>query len=339
MKTSTYRILRIGGTFAIAGFIVYLLVDSIAGGEQFISVIETANWLHLWSALVMWAVFMLLAAVRWQVIIKAMGHTVGLKPLLGAVFATAPLALVAPARSSDFLRAAVIKDKMPLWSATGSILAKKFIDLQVLLIISIAGGCLTGFYALATSIGAVSIGLWLVLIAAHLKKDWISNLPFISKFPEKLDQIYLAFAQLKDKPAYLAVACGWTVLTWLLAVAILVQVGQIFSANISFVHAFTFWPISVVIGLLPITPAGMGTRDSAFLALLKVGPGLAGVKEASIIAATFGYWIMLAALPAIVGLPVMSAYAIGLSSSKNSEPKPPEVQTSIPTDKSASPDG
>jgi uncharacterized membrane protein YbhN (UPF0104 family) len=67
--------------------------------------------------------------------------------------------------------------------------------------------------------------------------------------------------------------------------------------------------VAILAGLLPVTLGGLGTRDAAFIYLLRTVAGRAA--GASVLAATIGYSAVAMWSFAIVGLPFMVSAALG----------------------------
>jgi glycosyltransferase 2 family protein len=79
-------------------------------------------------------------------------------------------------------------------------------------------------------------------------------------------------------------------------------------AEVSVFDTLTLWPVAILVGVLPATLGGMGTRDAAFLYLLRSrGTHATG---AAILAATLAYSVVSMWSFAILGLPFMLREAL-----------------------------
>lgn len=87
----------------------------------------------------------------------------------------------------------------------------------------------------------------------------------------------------------------------------------IFDATIPAAAILGLWPLAVFAGMLPVTVGGIGTRDGAFLGLVALTTAGA-IAESAVLAATFGYGLVLVVLPGIVGIPLMVRWLISESS-------------------------
>src|SRR4029077_9484547 len=115
--------------------------------------------------------------------------------------------------------------------------------------------------------------------------------------------LFLAFDALLAAPARLAaasaVSLGIRGLTLGITVALLRAVG----ADVDLFDTCALWPVATLVGLVPVTLAGMGTRDATFLYLLSVRGHL--VTRANVLAATMGYSAIAVGFFAVLGLPFM----------------------------------
>jgi len=86
--------------------------------------------------------------------------------------------------------------------------------------------------------------------------------------------------------------------------AVLMQLSllTILRVDVPWLDVFWAWPLAMLVGVLPVTVAGMGTRDLAFLWTLRTaGEGASdssGVLLVSLVYAVFATW-----LPTVFGLP------------------------------------
>jgi uncharacterized membrane protein YbhN (UPF0104 family) len=254
-----------------------------------------------------------LGAVRWALVLRALGYRVGLGRLLVVMLATWPPTVVVPSRANEVLRAVAIRGAVPLAVGTGSILTEKLIDLFVLLVFASAGAAARGLGAVAFTIGAAAVAQVVVVVAIGRRRDAFARLPLLRDRPGLLDRLFAASDVLLRRPLdLLSVSLVSLVIRGLtvgVGHALLVAVD----AGVPWVDTMTLWPAAILVGILPMTLGGMGTRDAAFIYLLHtvhaVGAGAA--TGASLLAATMGYSVVATWSFAIIGLPFMVREAAG----------------------------
>ena len=210
-----------------------------------------------------------------------------------------------------------IRNVVPLAAGTGSVLAEKAIDLFVLLAFAALGAALHGLWAWATLLVALLLFEAITIAVVVARRSWLERMPLIRRRPETIEELFSAFDALRRVPATLAsvslVSLGIRVLTVVVTYALLVGVG----ADVSLVDTLTLWPAAMVVGLAPLTLAGMGTRDATFLYLL--GARGSHVPAAAVLAATMGYSAVAIWSFAILGLPLMIKETLSL---RRSLPRP-----------------
>lgn len=296
--------LRFGLALLITAAVIFFLVRQFAGEGKLWQVISSSawGWLLLPLGLVLLNIYM--AIYRWGFILRAVDVNVPFHRGLEAVLATWPLALFTPSRASDLLRAVAIKDLADGAQGVGSVVAEKMIDVQSLCILTILGGALSGLWLYA-GIGAVMliaqwIGLWLILNQLDLLVRLLNR----EKLEQKIRSFFSIFSALLQERKWLLLSMGLSLLAWLNAITIIYSLSWIFGARIPFGQFVALWPLALFIGQLPLTVAGVGTRDAALITLLKMS-STQPVDEAQLLAATLSYAIVTTAFPAVLGLPWM----------------------------------
>ena len=86
-------------------------------------------------------------------------------------------------------------------------------------------------------------------------------------------------------------------------------------SDLSFGVTMSLWPLAIFAGMVPVTVAGMGTRDAAFLLAVRASVDVP-VREESVLAATLGYSLIATWLLVILGLPFAIRLAMTLTHSR-----------------------
>jgi uncharacterized membrane protein YbhN (UPF0104 family) len=255
------------------------------------------------AALAMSTGGVLLGALRWQIVLEAMRYRLGFWRSLVAVLATWPLAVVTPSRANDFLRAVAVRRTVPLAAGTGSILAEKVVDLSWLLALAAAGAALESLWLWSALIaGVLAVELVVVgLLVTHRAK--LVRVPIFKAHAGKIEDLFVAFDALLASPPRLLAACLVSLVIRALTLGITFTLLRAVGADVDAFDTCALWPVATLVGLLPLTLAGMGTRDATFMYLLSERGHL--VTRANVLAATMGYSAISVGVFAIVGLPFM----------------------------------
>jgi hypothetical protein len=300
---------RILPLLAITGLVLWLLIDRLAGTEAFAATVKSLDFRLIPLALALLAINLVLGAFRWQLIMQAMGYRPPWRRCLVAILATWPLALIIPARAGDVLRAIALKDQVPMLEGAGSVVTEKAIDVQSLCLLAAVGTVAHGFYEWA----AIPIGLfvaeWTLIGLVVRHEAWLLRLPGMAKIAAKASQVINPLTALMRSPRYLASVVLTSLGAWVLSTGIVQTLLTAADAGIGFGHSISLWPIAVFAGMLPLTVAGMGTRDALFVYAL--GATTAGViREDAVLAATVGYSLVATWVLALVGLPFAIRFAL-----------------------------
>lgn len=296
--------LRYAAVLLVTGLVLYVLVDRLTGGQELLQTIFSAS-----PGLTALAVLITLAGIalsvfRWQIVLGAMGYRVSYWRGLDSIMSTYPLTVVTPSRGNDFLRAFALRDLVPVYAATSATLAERAVDLWGLLLLAGIGAAVHGLWVWAAAMFGIALAELVVVVALLRARGWLTSLPLLRRRADKLDQLFRAFHALAERPKLLVL---------LLMVSLVIRVGVIgightlllaAGAELGFLDTLATFPIAVVIGLAPVTLAGMGTRDAAFVYLVRTSLG-AGIPDATLLAATIGYSAIAFWGMALVGVPFM----------------------------------
>lgn len=283
--------------------IFYVLIGQLEDVREFAEAIRGGRWSGMAAAVGLLAANQLLAAWRFQVVIKAIGHEISLGRSFQVLFAVWPVALIVPSRANDFVRALALRDEVPVLSCTGSVVAERLVDIQTLAVFGMIGCGLMGAWQWFGLMAAIWIGVWSGIAVVVSSFETVVQWPFLEPFESKLRSLFHAFETLRGRPGYLAGLIGISALAWGAVMANIGVLLWVFRATLGVEVVLGFWPLAVFVGILPLTVGGMGTRDAAFAGVL-TATGTAAF-ESGIVAATLGYGIVSFVLPAVVGIPFM----------------------------------
>jgi uncharacterized protein (TIRG00374 family) len=288
----------------VTALIVYLLINHLAGAASFWESIQLARWELIPIALGLLTVNLLLGGVRWIYVVRTMGFDLGLRRAMDAIFSTWPLSVVTPSRASDFLRALCVRDIVPTMAASSSVLAEKVVDVQSLCLLALTGSLLVGLWPWAGLAALMLVGAWTVVGLLFWKHTLLFKLPILGRFEDKIRQLFAAFGAFREHPMRFFWLSLISIASWMTALSLMYSLTLVFRADISALQVIALWPLAIFAGMLPLTVAGMGTRDAAFVAMIS-WPATSSVPEAPVLAATLAYALVGTWIPAVIGLPLM----------------------------------
>ncbi len=286
--------------------VLVVVVRWLAGQGEFMQAVRGADWGALPLVLLATGAQLLLSTWRWQLILKGLDCAVSYRRTLGVVLACWPPAAVTPSRASDLLRAWMLRDVLDPFVGMGSVITEKAIDVLALSFLGSLGLVLAGLYFGAATQAGVGLAAAGVLALALFARPFLLGLLDASErlagLRPKFEALFGALDALRRRPALFLLVFGTALASWSLAGTMLFLLLGMFGADVPAGFVLAFWPAAIFAGMLPLTLAGMGTRDAAFVLLLGT---VVAVAEGPVLAATVGYALLGTWLWVLVGLPFM----------------------------------
>lgn len=226
----------------------------------------------------------LLLAYKWGLILRKQNINLNFFYLLKIYLIGVFYGAVTPARAGSLVRASYLKRKLnkPFIECASSIVLERLLDLFALFVISIFGCFLLTRYTpglLYKMIVAFIVFTFLSILFLRKKKtEWLFQFSYKFlmpkslkiKFGEKLQDSFHTFYDKLPKLRKLVYPLLITILTWIIVNIGAYIVIKAFSINISIIYVITFFSIATVIGTIPITVAGLGTREATLIMLFGV---------------------------------------------------------------------
>lgn len=296
----------------MTALVVYTLVGHLTELDDFADVLAGARWQWLVLSTILMGVVVVLNGWRFQLVLQAGGHNVAIRRSVAVILTVWPLVLVIPARANELLRAVALRDEVPVFSCLGSVVAERFIDVQTLCLIGMVGCAWIGAWTWFGLLALLWVVAWAVVVATVTNVDWLVKLPLVGRFDSKFRALFRGFEALRRRPRNLAAVICVSTTAWLCSMANLGFLLWIFDAPVAVAAILGLWPLAVFAGMLPVTVGGIGTRDGTFLGLLVLtSEGM--IAESAVLAATFGYGLVMVVLPGVLGIPLMVRWIISES--------------------------
>jgi uncharacterized membrane protein YbhN (UPF0104 family) len=298
MARGRKRALGLVSLIVSGGLIAFLLsrIDSARALE----VIGQAQPRWLFVAMIATCFIPLTAVVRWRGVLKAQGDlALPFFVTLRAVMLANVLNSFLPSKAGDLAKAAYLRRQGGLSRGVGTIVLERLIDLAVLGSLGIVGylksGAAWGILAGAILIGGVTVAFFCI--------RWlpVHRLPLPAKVKEKITSARSVFERWSSHGPAIVQTLAGSLATWSLGGITVFALARGFGTDLTMGYAYAIFPLALLAGLLPVTISGIGTRDSAFVALLV---SQMPVEEATLVGigyTLFAYWFLsLLSLP-IVG--------------------------------------
>lgn len=289
----------------LTAVLIYVLVGQIGEAEEFAEVLAGARWEWVLAVVGLSAVVVGLNGLRFKVVLGASGDRIRWSRAVQVVLTVWPLVLLVPAKANDLLRAAVLRDEVEPASCVGSVVAERFVDVQTLCVLGMVGCGLLGAWEWLLVLGGLWAGAWAVAGVTLANVEGLVGLPLVQRFEEKFRALFRGFGALRERPGYLLGAIGVSAAAWLVSMGALWLLVGMFGAEAAPEVILGLWPLALFVGMAPVTIGGLGTRDAVFVGLVAAAVGVGAGGQEALLAATFGYGVVMVLLPGVVGLPLM----------------------------------
>ncbi len=298
---SLKRTLRI--TLSLAGMSVCIAllvrtVDIAAAARA----VRAADGRWLLAAVAAAVLLTVMIALRLWWLLRSSGRPRSFRACWSAIMASLTLNAVLPARAGDLIKAVFIaRDRDEIRPMLGVMVIERLLDIAALASIAGVAAVVSGQAAVA------GIAVALLAAAATLLAllRWAPNL-----LPQRMSKLSAGLSEpaqrLLARPAHTAAAFVVALACWAVNIGLFAMLLRAVGADPTPAQAAGALPLGVLVGALPISIAGIGTRDAVLVFLLR---GV--VDEPLVLAGSFlylvvGYWFL-----AVVGLLSLGGKALG----------------------------
>ena len=251
--------------------------------------------LHIWIISILLTLsFPVIRALRWQLILSKMNYNIPFKRCLLIIIGVWPIASISPAKSGDLIKVYCLRDEIGKAYVAGSVVTERIFDLLILTLLSMVGGFV--------------FEQWAMLLAASLTFCCIIGTLFLSRigikllfgdwYQTKLNEVLEPLKIVSSHFGMLSIIVLLTLINW---TATIYKTKLLFSgvgADIPAGFISAALPLVIFIGLIPVTFAGMGTRDSAMILLFSAYATREQSLSVSLLYTFLGYWFL-----SVIGIP------------------------------------
>jgi uncharacterized membrane protein YbhN (UPF0104 family) len=288
--------LRYGLTAALLAFILWK-----ANPSQFWDAAKNVSVGNLILAMALTVPFLILKALRWHVLLRAGRCRATFAEAFISLLGGMGVALLTPARIGEVTRAAYLSEPRKL-RVGALVMVDKVYDVIVLALLSVAGAAVlvSPLLALALAAGGL-IGVFCALRAPALRTAFSigKGLPLYAK----VDKVLAEFAEFDARVG--ATCLLLTLGSFLIVLAQYYVILHAWGQGSLEIVVYCF-PMVVLTNAVPLTVAGLGTREGAAILLLNhyhVAKSIAGTSA-------FLMFFMNTALPGVVGALITPFYKV-----------------------------
>lgn len=244
---------------------------------------------------------------RWQLVARQQGIYVDLATLIKINLIGLFYGTVTPLWVGDWIRMPYIREESnaPLGTCAASVILDQLMEFAALFVLALAGSMvlLPRYPLFFVAFAALLVVVVAVVIYFKEKKRSIRLLRLVSRvlipqrFHEPVFREFDAFYGRLPRLSALSVPLILGFVSYVLYFGQIYLVALSFDVGIPVVDFVLIYPVAVIIGLIPITISGFGTREGVLITLL----GVYGVAREVAVAISLSGYIVTLLIPAIVG--------------------------------------
>ncbi len=259
---------------------------------QFWTSARQVSLVNLALAMLLTVPFLVLKALRWHLLLRAGRCRATFREAFISLIGGMGVALLTPARLGEVTRAAYVSEPRKL-RVGALVMVDKIYDVIVLALLSVAGAAYLVSPLLAVGLAALGLaGVWLAVRARDLRALFrlARGMPLYAK----VDKVLAEFAEFG---ADVGIRCLlYTVASFLIVLAQYWIILHAWNRGSVEIVAYVF-PLVVLTNVVPLTVAGLGTREGAAALLLKHY----GIPTPVAVTSAFLMFFMNTALPGLLG--------------------------------------
>lgn len=308
MSQGNVKVTKIKKLLPLIGIAVFVYLLVSIGVEKIWSSLLEVRLEYILLSLLLFPPIAILQTHKWNILLRKQGINLDFSYVFKLYLIGLFYGLLTPGKLGSFIRIVYLQKKLEksIGECSASVILDRVLDIFALFTLAIIGSVLliqyvSNLFWMMLLVFIIFISLFLVfmhkeastivlqvvyrfLVPAKLKKK--SKLAFHS--------FYDGLPRIKD----LSIPFSIGLLSWVIAcVQGYYLVGLALGIKIPFIYSITVIPIGTIVGLIPITVSGFGTRDATLVFLL----ALFGVTaEKAMTISLVGYTIV-AILPAFLG--------------------------------------
>jgi uncharacterized membrane protein YbhN (UPF0104 family) len=265
------------------------------------------DWTEVWGAMsrarpvplilafLLTLLFPLFNLLRWLAVLRALDVPMTFGRAFRITMACWPVGTLTPGKAGELIKANAVTDRMV---GLGSVIAERVIDVAVLGVFGVVFGLIIGsFWATIGGLAGIG-GAAAVVLFARVLEGLLKG----KKLGTKLHGFLAVAPRLAARPRFLLACVLASGTNWFLSMAQLALLLEAFGSTTRLPLIVAILPAATFAGLLPISIAGIGTRDAALLFLARGAVDPAALLASSIVYTFLGYFLL-----GVLGLPFLDA--------------------------------
>jgi uncharacterized protein (TIRG00374 family) len=282
----------------ISTVLIFYFLLKFVGVNAVVGELKHASPTYILYSFLLSFLFAVLSGLKLKMLVEMMGYKIIWIKCQKITFATYPLNVILPSKGGDFAKSWFLKGIMPVSQGVGIVILDRLVDLILLCLMSLAGGALIKDIKLLS----ISLTALLILITSIIILNKTESFNSNNRFYRHIKDVGYATRCLLYNWKYFFIIFSISMLIWLGSAF---QIFLLYSAvgkHIPLTFSIAVVPIAILIGILPITVAGMGTRDLSLVYLFSAYSTDSASISVGLLFSFLRYWIL-----ALAGIPFLPA--------------------------------
>jgi len=263
--------------FPLIGILILAFLFYTIGIENLINSIRGTNTIFIFLAIPVYILGLLLQTEKWHYLMKTQKINVSRLKTLRAYTVGLVYGFITPGKVGSLIRVSYLKEdsgKSFTTCLTNTIL-DRFLDLFAVFALAVVGSFFFAysFSGLLPVMLLTLLGLIFLITLATSKSFLTKILSFVhktlipKKYKEKAADSFREFITTLPSKKQLVFAYLFTLFNWVVIYSSVFLLSKAFWINIPYPYLITMVPIGTIIGLIPITISGLGTREATIVIL------------------------------------------------------------------------
>ncbi|MCD6448344.1 MAG: flippase-like domain-containing protein [Thermoplasmata archaeon] len=291
----------------LIGIAIFIYIIHDIGAENIISSLSQINPVFVALSFLIFIPRIAISTYKWQLIAKMQGIKISLLPLIKINLIGLFYGTITPLWVGDWIRIFYLRDesKECLGKCASNVIIDQLIEFFSLFILALFGAFLLSRYY--PQLFFLLLAFFLLLLAMAIffrekgRSEKIFRIVYEILIPEKMKESiareFNAFYEDIPPISSLLIPLIIEIFSYILFFLQIYIVALSFNIDIPFLHFVLIYPISSLIGMIPITVSGLGTREGALIHLLAIY----GVSPEIAVAISLSGYIITYLIPSIIG--------------------------------------
>ena len=229
-------------------------------------------------------------SIRWRRLLPVSGQRLSPWELFRAYLASYFAGTVTPGRLGELSRIGYLRTHdVPMWESAFSMVADRALDVAAIGLLAILGTTVLidgwGPWIFAVSAGTGILGAGAVWVWRLDRLPDVVRRFFPWTWAQRIHETTDAFVEgIRHNRSIVIPAAGWTIFGWFLCCIQVLLMASALNIEADAMHLIGAYSLAAIVGALPVTVAGVGTRDAALVLTF----GLAGLSAESAVAFSSG---------------------------------------------------